>query len=86
LFRGRRVDERNGDGSITQVAGGSLFLGHAFSCLPRAANRCISRRIRRPSGARLTLDGALLLCWGVGLLVRHEHDRQDVLPDVWQPG
>jgi hypothetical protein len=38
---------------------------------PRAADGCIARMMRKPDGARLTSDAALLLSSGVGLLVRH---------------
>jgi hypothetical protein len=43
---------------------------------PRAADGCIVWMMRKPNGARLTSDAALLLLLGIGLLVRHEQDRQ----------
>jgi hypothetical protein len=42
--------------------------------LPRAADGCIARMMRKPNGARLTSDAALLLSWVIRLLVRHDSD------------
>jgi hypothetical protein len=41
------------------------------AALPRAADGCIAQMMRKPNRAGLTSDAALLLLWGVGLLVRH---------------
>jgi hypothetical protein len=35
------------------------------------ADGCLARMMHKPNGTRLTPDAALLLLWGIGLLVRH---------------
>ncbi|MBV8934860.1 MAG: hypothetical protein JO095_03530 [Alphaproteobacteria bacterium] len=42
---------------------------------PGAADGCIARMMRKPTGASLTSDAAALLSYGFGLLGRHERDR-----------
>jgi len=49
---------------------------------PRAADGCFARMMGKPTGARLTSDGALLLSWGVVLLVRHERTGRNVTGGV----
>ena len=43
---------------------------------PCAADGCIAAMMRKPNGARLTSDAALLLSYVIRLLVRHDLDRQ----------
>ena len=46
-----------------------------LSC--RAQDGCVARMMRKPRRATLTADAALLLSWGMGLLVRHVSDHAD---------
>ena len=42
---------------------------------PHAADGCFARMMRKPNGARLTSDAALMHWYGIGPLVRHEQNR-----------
>ena len=66
------ADEPNGDIPATGPALARLLLCQRTQLsLPRGADSCIGRMMRRPNRARLMSDPTLLLSSGIGLLVRH---------------
>ena len=59
-----------------------LVLRYALGCLAARGGRLDGRMMRKPTGARLTSDAALLLLYGVGLLVCRERSTMTRRPRV----
>ena len=73
----RRCRSRDRICLLIAVQAGERLATHS-AVSPGAADGCFARMMGKPTGARLTADGALLLSWGVVLLVRHERTRWGV--------